>query len=133
MKRAGKQFPLALAGRIRAGDNGGMSYFQEFLTNAERTYQLKPAYYWLTTTVGVVAVAVACWFMALVHALLTPLANTVFAIPLFLLSLPFVVYTACVCVAGIFGAVMVYLQKFTLSDAVHYALLSRYPKHWFKH
>jgi hypothetical protein len=109
-----------------------MGYFREFLVNAKRTYQFKPGYYWLTTSVGLVALAVACWFMLVVHALLTPLANTVFAIPLFLLSLPFVFYATGVCVAGTFGAVMVCLQRFTPSDAVQYALLSRYPKHWFK-
>jgi hypothetical protein len=115
---------------------GGMDFFRELDANLASTYLLKPGYYWLTTSVGLAAVAVSCWLMFVVHTLLTPLTTTalgtVFGVAIFLLSIPFVIYGAAVCVAGAFGAAMVCLKQFTPSDAVHYALLSRYPKHWLK-
>lgn len=114
-----------------------MNFFRELNANCANTHRLKPGYYWLTTSVGLAAVALSCWFMFVVHTLLTPLTNTalgtVFAVAIFFLSIPLVIYAGAVCVAGVFGAVMVYLTQFTRSDAVHYALLGRYPKHWLKH
>jgi hypothetical protein len=111
-----------------------MAYFCELLANAKSTYRLKPRYYWLTTGVGLAAVTLGCALLCVIFAAIcsSPHVNSVFGIALFFASIPFVFYAAGVCVAGIFGAVLIYLQHFTLLDAINYALISRYPRHWFK-
>lgn len=50
----------------------------------------------------------------------------------FLVGIPVCIYLGCVLVAASLGTVLVMLGKLAPTEAVHYALLSRYPTRWFK-
>ncbi|HEY2413337.1 MAG TPA: hypothetical protein VGI40_13890 [Pirellulaceae bacterium] len=108
-----------------------MEMLRELFANAGDAYRLKRDYYLLTSCVGFVALGVALLIMSFEHKLLTPL-NDILAIVLFIGSIPFVFYVSALCVAGIFGIVMVRLNRFTPDEAWFYASRSRYPSHWYK-
>ncbi len=108
-----------------------MELIQELLSNASATYQLKQRYYWLTTLVGLAAVAFAIGLL-LLTAKVFSLLNSSAAIMLFIVAIPFVFYLAGILVAGTFGLIMVWLKQFTPDEAWYYALRSRYPARWFR-
>jgi hypothetical protein len=58
--------------------------------------------------------------------------NGVAWVVLFLIAIPIAIYAGVVVVAGLLGAVMVLLGRFTPSEALRYALLSRYPRDWLR-
>ena len=50
----------------------------------------------------------------------------------FFVGFPVGVYLGCALVAGLVGAVLVRLGQLSVSEAIWYALLSRYPSRWMK-
>ena len=61
----------------------------------------------------------------------SPAKNLAFAAVAFVLS-PVFIYFGCILVAGISAAFMVAGGSISKKEAVSYALLSKYPSHWFK-
>jgi len=115
-----------------------MKFLRELLVNANATYRLQRKYYWLTTCVGIFAGAAGIAVMyAAAHLLASMLGVSLSArasplwIALFLFAIPLSFYLAMVVVVGTFGLFMVCAGRFTLSEAQHYALRSRYPQRWF--
>jgi hypothetical protein len=108
-----------------------MNLFREFIANAKATYRLKPFYYWLTTCVGLVAVALALVGVCAVGLTWSIIGGAVGIVLLFA-SIPFIFYLSAVFVAGIFASLMFLSSQFTSTEAFYYAFFSRYPHHWFR-
>jgi len=108
-----------------------MNLLREFTANAKATYRLKPRYYWLTTCVGFTAVAMAIAGVCVVGQVCFRIGGAV-GIAMLFTSIPAIFYLSAVCVAGIFGASMVCLNRFTSTEAFYYAFFSRYPHRWFR-
>ena len=94
----------------------GMDLVREIFANATATQRLKNRYYWLTTFVGFVAVALALLVLKVelmvVRQLPIPLG-----VALLVVSLPLVFYYSAVVVAVAFGILMIGLNQFTKADA----------------
>ena len=121
-----------------------MGFIQEILSNAQATYSLQRRYYWLTTTVGLLAVVVGIPAMLLVANLLAawlgvPLNSRAQETPgsvvwalFFLMSIPLVLYASVVVVAWLATFPMCWFGAMAPQDVKYYVLRSRYPAHWFK-
>lgn len=121
-----------------------MQPLREILQNATSAHRLQRRFYWLTTCVGFLGVAVGIGFMVVVSSTLASMLGISIERPLldqphgaqwlfaFFLSIPVAIYLGAVLVAGSFAAAMVALGKLSTREAVLYALLSRYPADWFK-
>jgi len=108
------------------------------------TYKLEKRYYVLTSIIGLVGVLAGTGLMLLAASTLSSVLGVELNEPIrnephgyvwlgvFLISIPIAIYIGVVAVAGLFSIAMVSLGKFTKSEAVRYALLSRYPQYWFK-
>lgn len=108
------------------------------------TYKLEKRYYVLTSIIGLVGVLAGTGLMLLAARTLSSVLGIELNEPIrnephgyvwlgaFLISIPIAIYIGVVAVAGLFSIAMVSLGKFTKSEAVRYALLSRYPQYWFK-
>lgn len=119
-----------------------MNPVREIVRNASETHRLARRYYWLTSCVGLLGVGVGIVVMLLAaqtfaailgiseNAALGTQPNSTLWLVGFLVSIPISIYLGCVIVAGIFATTMVWLGKFSVSEAIHYALLSRYPASW---
>jgi len=121
-----------------------MNAFRELAQSWKETTRLQPRFYALTSVVGLAGVGVGCALMVVAARLLedalgiAPNAslgsqvNGVAWVVLFLIAIPIAIYAGVVVVAGLLGAVMVLLGRFTPSEALRYALLSRYPRDWLR-
>jgi len=105
---------------------------------------LEERYYVLTSIIGVVGVLAGTGLMLLAAATLASVLGIDLDAPIrseprghvwlgaLLISIPLAIYLGVVAVAGLFSVAMVSLGKLTGSEAVRYALLSRYPRSWFR-
>jgi len=121
-----------------------MKRFRELGANKSATHRLNPRYYLLTTCVGFAGVAVG---FGLLFLFFSYLYTAVFGVPVtttvpfnstagwlllaFLVGIPIFIYIGCVLVAGALGLLLVGLGKCSRSEALYYALLSRYPASWY--
>ncbi|MEK9136029.1 MAG: hypothetical protein AAB393_02805 [Bacteroidota bacterium] len=119
-----------------------MNPMREIIRNASITRSLTRRYSWTTVCVGLLGVAVGIAFMLLIakglstvldvseSASLKSQPNGTFWLVSFLACIPISIYLGCATIAGIFATVMVWLGKLSPSEALYYALLSRYPASW---
>jgi hypothetical protein len=118
---------------------------RELAANKSATYRLQPRYYLLTTCVGFAGVAVG---FGLLFVSFSYLYTAVLGVPVtrsvpfnatagwlllaFMVGIPVFIYIGCVLVAGLFGLFLVVRGKCSWSEALYYALFSRYPADWYK-
>ena len=116
-----------------------MNPFREILQNANATYRLQRRYYWLTTVVGIGAIAVGiplAFFVGKTLAVFThgPIqaeAGNIIRGLLFIASIPVLFYLCGVAVASLVSLILIRRRVLSPAEAKHYALLSRYPTRWF--
>ena len=121
-----------------------MKALRELAQSWKATGRLQPRFYALTSIVGLVGVGLGCALMVVAarflesalgiapHAALGNQENGFAWFVFFLAAIPIAIYLGVAVVAGILGAVMVLLGKFTPREAIRYALLSRYPQYWLR-
>ncbi|GHD59707.1 hypothetical protein [Jeongeupia chitinilytica] len=121
-----------------------MEIIRELLANAQATSSLQRKYYWMTSAVGLLALATSLLMMMFVATLLASWlglswnariqgsANGVVWVALTLLSVPLVVYVSGMAVAWLSTFPMRWFGAMTVQDVKFYAQRGRYPKHWFK-
>lgn len=114
-------------------------------SNKFATYRLQARYYLLTTCVGFAGVAVG---FGLLFVSFSYLYTAVLGVPVtrsvpfnatagwlllaFMVGIPIFIYIGCVLVASMLGLFLVGRGKCSWSEAVYYALFSRYPADWYK-
>lgn len=98
----------------------------------------------LTSVIGLLGVGVGLVLMIYVaetlgsalgidlNAPIGTVANGYVWLALFVVAIPITIYAGVVVVAGFFASAMILLGNFTVSEALRYALLSRYPQRWLK-
>ena len=117
---------------------------RELVTKKSATYRLQPRYYVLTTCVGFAGVAVGLGLLLVSFSYLytavlgVPVtksvpfsATTGWLLLASMIGIPVFIYIGCVLVAGLFGLFLVGRGKCSWSEALHYALFSRYPADWY--
>lgn len=122
-----------------------MNPLRELAANALAGYRLQAKYYALATCVGLAGVAIGLvFFWLLLNAVIQAFGITLdtqvpFNSPVtpwmllaFFVGFPVGVYLGCALVAGLAGAVLVRLGQLSVSEAIWFALLSRYPSRWMK-
>lgn len=122
-----------------------MNPLRELAANALAGPRLQAKYYALATGVGLAGVAIGLvFFWLLLNAVIQAFGITLdtpvpFSSPVtpwmlfaFFVGFPVGVYLGCALIAGLAGAVLVHLGQLSVSEAVWFALLSRYPSRWMK-
>jgi hypothetical protein len=124
-----------------------MNIFSRIMRNAQVVNRLKKKYYNITSTVGVLAVAVGLSIMVALPKIIAPLLGidldadynlegqllTISII--FLLGITYLIlclYIGLVLTAGLFSLIMFKLEKLSKQEAINYALYSDYPEYWFR-
>jgi hypothetical protein len=121
-----------------------MRPFRGLLQNWMATGALERRYHVLTSSVGVLGVFVGIVLLLLASKALSRLLDVPLDGPLgsypngswylaaFIVCIPLAAYVGVVLVAGAVAIVMVGRGMCTPTEAVHYALFSRYPTSWFR-
>jgi hypothetical protein len=119
--------------------------FRGLLRNWSATGRLEPRYYWLTGCVGLIGGSLGAVGFTLLatnelsrflgispDAPLLSQPNGSLWLVAFAVGFLLAVYAGAALVAGVVGIIMVRLGKCTATEALHYALFSRYPESWLK-
>jgi asparagine N-glycosylation enzyme membrane subunit Stt3 len=117
---------------------------REIFKNARLTYSLKPKYYRLTSSVGLIGciagLALAIYMTMLGFSLvgieggepITTVTGKLGAGIFTIISFALSIYVGCVVTASLVSIYLVFVGEFSVNEAYFYSFRSRYPKRWFK-